>query len=113
MICNPHHMLFGWSNQEEWDRWSGVRCIQDFGGKAWGKKLLGRPRRRWEDNIEMIFKKWEGAWAGLICIWTWAGGGLLWMRQWTYGFHKMREISWLAKNLLASQDKLYSVELVG
>jgi len=62
-------------------------------GKPEGRRLLGRPRRWWEDNIEMIFKKWE---VGLICIWTWAGGGLLWMRQWTYGFHKMQEISWLA-----------------
>jgi hypothetical protein len=24
---------------------------------------------------------------------------LLWMRQWTFGFHKMREISWLAENI--------------
>ena len=29
------------------------RCIQDFGGKTEGKRPLGRPRRRWEDNIRM------------------------------------------------------------
>ena len=24
------------------------------------KRPLGRPRRRWEDNIKWIFKQWEG-----------------------------------------------------
>jgi hypothetical protein len=26
-----------------------------FGGKAKGKRPLGRPEYRWEDNIKMIF----------------------------------------------------------
>ena len=30
------------------------------GGKREGKRPLGRPRRRWEDNIKMIFKKYMG-----------------------------------------------------
>jgi len=31
-------------------------------GKYEGKRPLGRPRRRWEDNIR-IFRKWDvGAW---------------------------------------------------
>jgi len=29
------------------------RCIQGFVGKPEGKRPLGRPRRRWEDNIKM------------------------------------------------------------
>ena len=29
------------------------RCIQGFGGEPDGKRPPGRPRRRWEDNIEM------------------------------------------------------------
>jgi len=29
------------------------RCIQGFGGKPEGKRPLGRPRHRWEDNIKM------------------------------------------------------------
>ena len=29
-------------------------------GKPEGKRPLGRPRRGWEDNIKMIFRKWEG-----------------------------------------------------
>jgi hypothetical protein len=40
------------------------------------------------------------------------GGGLLWMRQWTSEFHKMRGISWLAEKLLASQEGICSMELV-
>jgi len=28
-------------------------CIQGFGGKPEGKRRLGRPRSRWEDNIKM------------------------------------------------------------
>jgi hypothetical protein len=29
------------------------RCAQGVGGETEGKELLGRPRRRWEDNIKM------------------------------------------------------------
>jgi hypothetical protein len=28
-------------------------CAQDFGGKSEGKRSLGKPRRRWENNIKM------------------------------------------------------------
>ena len=43
------------------------------------------------------------------CVWVWtgsswlrigAGGGHLWLRWWTLGFHKMQGISWLAEKLL-------------
>ena len=29
------------------------RCAQDFGGETRGKETIGRPRRKWEDNIKM------------------------------------------------------------
>jgi len=29
-------------------------------GKPEGKRLHGRLRRRWEDNIRRIFRKWDG-----------------------------------------------------
>jgi len=29
------------------------RRIQGFGGETEGKRSLGRPRRKWEDNIKM------------------------------------------------------------
>jgi hypothetical protein len=31
-------------------------------GKPDRKRPLGRPRRRWEDNIKIIFRKLEGLW---------------------------------------------------
>jgi hypothetical protein len=31
----------------------GERCAQGVGGKPEGKRPLGRPRRRWEDNIKI------------------------------------------------------------
>jgi hypothetical protein len=45
-------------------------------GKPEGKRPLGRPRRRWEDNIKMIFKKWdEEAWTGLLWLRIGTDGG--------------------------------------
>jgi hypothetical protein len=29
------------------------KCVQGSVGEAWGKRPLGRPRRRWEGNIRM------------------------------------------------------------
>ena len=60
MICTAHPILFGvikWSKM----RWAGqVASMGERGGayrvlvgKPEGKRPLGRPRRRWEDNIEM------------------------------------------------------------
>ena len=50
-------------------------------GKPEGKRPLGRPRRRWEDNIEMDLQKWEGV---VRTGWSWlrigTGGGHLWVR---------------------------------
>jgi len=44
--------------------------------------------------------------------WYSTGGGHLWMRQWNFGFHKVRGISWLAENRLASQEGLCFIEQV-
>jgi hypothetical protein len=46
-------------------------------GKAEGERPLGGPWHRWEDNIKIIFGKWDvGAWTGLI-----------WLRKGTGGTH--------------------------
>jgi hypothetical protein len=46
-------------------------------GKPEGKRLLGRPRRRWEDNIKAHLQK-------VVCgLWT----GLSWLRIETGGGH--------------------------
>jgi hypothetical protein len=31
-----------------------------LGTKSEGKRPLGRPMHRWEDNIKLYFKKWSG-----------------------------------------------------
>jgi len=44
-----------------------------------GKRPLGRPRHRWEDNIKTYLQKF-----------TWGGGactGLIWLRRGTGGKH--------------------------
>jgi hypothetical protein len=43
-----------------------------------GRRSLGRPRRRWEDNINIYLQEvgW-GAWTGLIWLNIGTGGGLL------------------------------------
>ena len=43
-----------------------------------------------------------GAWTVSIWIRIGTDAGHLWLRWWTFGFHKMREISW-TENRLASQ----------
>ena len=78
-------------------------------GKSEGKRPLRRPRRRWEDNINMDLQE---VWCGGM-DWSWlrigTGGGHLWMR-WTFVFHTMWGISWLAENRLGSQEWPCSME---
>jgi hypothetical protein len=49
-------------------------------GKPEGKRLLGRPRRRWEDGIRMDLREiglGGGVWIGLDWLRTGTSGGLL------------------------------------
>jgi hypothetical protein len=50
-------------------------------GKPEVRRPLGRPRRRWEDNIKMDLREavW-GVWIGSIWLRIGIGGGLLSMR---------------------------------
>jgi len=49
-------------------------------GKPEGKRPLGRPRRRWEENIKWIFRKWDvGMWTGSCWLRIGTGGGHLLM----------------------------------
>ena len=54
--------------------------------------------------LKFIFKKWDGeAWTGLIWLRIGKGDGHLWM-------HKIQGISWLAEDLLASQEGFCSIK---
>ena len=47
-------------------------------GKPEGKRPIGRPRCRWEDNIKMDFRKWDmGVWSGSSWLRIGTGGGRL------------------------------------
>jgi len=51
--------------------------MQGFGEETLEKELLGRPRLRWEYNITMDLKSWNGAWTGLSWLFVEKGGGHL------------------------------------
>jgi hypothetical protein len=67
-----------------------------------------RHRRRRKDNIKMDLREIE--WSGMDWIGT--SGGLLWTRQWTFGFHTMLGNSWVAEQLAVSQEGFSCMELV-
>jgi len=47
-------------------------------GKPEGRRPLGRPRRRWVDNIKMDLQRWDvGIWTGLGGPRIETGGGRL------------------------------------
>ena len=57
--------------------WEEERRDQVLVEKPEGKGPLGRPRRRWEDNIKMVLRKWEVG----------ARTGSMWLRIGTGGLH--------------------------
>jgi hypothetical protein len=119
MPCTPHQKSFWWPNKK--DRWAGHvarmgesrRACRLLVGKRQVRGPLGRPRLKWGIIIKWIFEKGAGgAWTGSNLLRVGTGGGILRMRWWTFGFHEVRGISWVAEDLLASQEGLCSVELV-
>jgi len=67
-------------------RWAGhVACMGErrdiyriLVGKPEGKRPLGRPRRRWEENIKMDLQEVGiGLWTGSSCLKIDTGGGHL------------------------------------
>jgi hypothetical protein len=57
------------------DRRGACRMLVD---RPEGKRLLRRPGHRWEENIKMELKTWDGqAWFGLIRLRIGTGGRYL------------------------------------
>jgi hypothetical protein len=48
-----------------------------FVGRLEVRRLLGRPRRRWKDNIKIDLHEVGWEWTGLSWLRIGAGGGLL------------------------------------
>jgi hypothetical protein len=62
-----------------WHVWvKGRGAYRVFVGKPEGRRPLGRPRHRWEDNIKMDLVEvgWV-AWTGSVWLRIGTGGGLL------------------------------------
>jgi hypothetical protein len=76
VMCTPYQILFGLRHQikknemgEEFSTYGERRgACRGLVRKPDGEKLLGKPRRGWEDNIKWMFKKGLGAWTGLIWL---------------------------------------------
>ena len=78
-------------------RWAGHEARMEkcrgsfkiFTSKHIRRRPLGRPRRRWVDNITMDLKKYVSIRGiGLIRLTIRIIGEHLWMRHWICGFHK-------------------------
>ena len=59
-LC-PHRVFFGWLNQGRWGGWVApvvekINVCMILVGKPEGKRALGRPSCRWENNIKMGLK---------------------------------------------------------
>ena len=83
MICTPHPIFFRVIKSRIM-RWAGhVACMGErievyrvLVGKTEGKRPLGRPRRRWVDNINMDFQEVGfGGWNGSSWLRIGTGGG--------------------------------------
>jgi hypothetical protein len=76
-------------------------------GTPVGKRLLWRTRRRWEDNIKIDLK--EMGWECVDRIYLAQARGkwrLFRTWQWTFGYHTMRGICWLAGKLSVFKETL-------
>ena len=67
------------SRRMRWARHVGCMSLyRVLVGKPERKRPLGRPRRRWEDNIKMDLQKWDvREWTGSIWLRIGTGGGHL------------------------------------
>jgi hypothetical protein len=93
-----------WVVQVTWRARGGAKRTKLISRRAW-KEV----KRRWEDNIKIGVRK---VWTGFVCLKIRTSGGLFLTRQWTFGIHKWRVISWLVWRLSASQEGLCFTVLV-
>jgi hypothetical protein len=88
-FCLNHSSFQEEFSEIRYKRWAGhvARMGEDRGvhrvlvGRPKGKKQLGRPRRRWEDNIKTDLQDIGGVvWTGWCWLRIGTGGGHLWVR---------------------------------
>lgn len=101
--------------KSRWMRWAlNVARIRERRGthsvsvwKPKEEKTLRRPRHRWEENYKTDLQEigWE-AWTRLLRLQSGTSVTIFWMWWWTFGLHKMQEISSLAVEILAFQHEV-------
>jgi hypothetical protein len=112
VTCTSGQILLGWSNQGGWDGqgmwhvWERRAMHSLFSGaEVWRIELLGRRRCSLENIVKLDCQEvaWDNMdWIHLVQFkdkWQ-----ATWIWYWTFGFHKILGISWLAEELLASQN---------
>ena len=57
LICTVHFIYLGVIKSRRLRMEEGRSAFKILKGKPTGKRTLGRPRRRWEDNIRMDLKE--------------------------------------------------------
>jgi hypothetical protein len=91
-----------------WSRGTQYRLLV---GKPEGKRPLGRLGCRWGDNIRMdLERNFVVLWTGLVWLRMGTIAEILWMRSWTFGFHKMLGNYRVASQLVASRVVLISIK---
>ena len=116
VLKSPHQLLSGWKNQEHWDGrgmwhvWGRANVYSGYWGRAEGKMPHGGTIIV---DLTMIFKRilekqFRMKWTWFVSSSIRTNCELLWKRQWNFGLCKIREISWLTGDLLASQVGLCS-----
>jgi hypothetical protein len=98
-------------------RWAGnTACMgekRSFGMRTWRKEYLDD---LYIDGMLILYwflRKQDGrVWTWFIWLKIWTSGELLWTRRWTFGFHKLLETSWQAKQLLVYPEGSCSIQLV-
>ena len=91
--------------------WREEKCVKGFGGKPEGKRNLGKPTLRWDDNIKMYLQETGcGAWTGFIWLRTRTYGRLFWTWWLNFRFHEIRGPSRLSKEIVCSQEWLCLME---
>ena len=80
------------------------RWIQGFGVEAWRKETGDIAGVYGNINYGQFSRNRKGPWTGMPLQRVGASGTVFWIPQWTVGFHKVLGISWLAEELLASQE---------
>jgi hypothetical protein len=99
-VRNP--LLLQFSSAHHSQKWAFIdsmwhKKIPSSSRQFWEAKVEWLPRHRWEDNIKMDLKRLDGGGMDLINLaQDRTGGELSWMRLWTFGFHIMQGISWVA-----------------